>query len=98
MRLDLDLQKTVIRWAKGEGPKLSRTEAKTFYRYFSNRAEEKQKVARLKRCLSEPDEAFLSHYFVRLRPLIPSLPSSLQYFFRKCYPQLDWARLSATGG
>ena len=92
MRLDLALQKDVIRWAKGEGPEPARKLGKTFYKHFSTRAEELQKVARLKACLSVPDKAFLKRYFVQQQPLIPSLPSGQRCFFERCYPQYDLAR------
>lgn len=87
MRLDLELQKTVIRWAHGEGalPE-DLNPGRTFYGYFSSEAEEEERVARLRRSRRMPTREFIRQYFIWLKPLIPSLPSPLRYFMDKCYP------------
>ena len=89
MRLDLARQKKVIRWEHGEGPKPEGKVGKTFYKYFSCRADERRKVARMRECLLAPSEEFLKRYFVWLNPLLPKLTAPLRYFFDKCYPDYD---------
>jgi len=91
LRLDLELQRKVIRWEHDEGPKPDGKVERTFYKHFSSRAEEEQKVARMRACLSIPDEAFLKRYFVWLRPLLPQLSAPLKHFFETCYPHYDLA-------
>jgi hypothetical protein len=87
MRLDLNLQRAVIRWEHGEGPAPQGFDpGRTFYRYFSSEAEEQERVARLRRSRGMPGRDFIRQYFVWLKPMIPKLPSALKYFFDKCYP------------
>lgn len=89
LRLDLELQRKVIRWEHGEGSKPDGKVERTFYKYFSSKAEEELKVARMRACLSIPEEAFLKRYFVWLRPLLPQHSGPLKDFFAACYPQYD---------
>jgi len=87
MRLDLDLQKAVIRWEHGEGPEPEGfAGGRTFYKYFSSEAEERRRVQRMREVHLPPDGGFVQRYFAWFKPLIPKQPSELQGFFERCYP------------
>ena len=90
LRLRLELEVQVRRWAHGEGPQPAGVDAKrTFYPYLSNREDEERRVAWMKKSLKSLTETFLRRYFVWVRPLIPSLPAPLQYLLEKCYPDVN---------
>jgi len=90
LRLRLELEEQTRRWAHGEGPQPEGVESKrNFYPYVSAKDEEERRVTWLKKSLQAPTEAFLRRYFVWVRPLIPSLPSPLQYLLEKAYPGYD---------
>jgi hypothetical protein len=87
LRLRLELEVQVRRWAHDEGPQPAGVESKrNFYPHLSGKEEEERRAEWLRKNLRPPTEAFLKRYFVWVKPLIPSLPSGLQYFFEKTYP------------
>jgi len=89
LRLDLSLEEKARRWAHGEGPRPEvPIGGHTAYPHVSGLAEEEARVSRMRQVHRRPGEAFIRRYFVRVRPLIPELPSSLRYFFEQCYPGL----------
>jgi hypothetical protein len=100
LQIDLAWQRAVMDWVQGQGPRPSGLEdgVRTIYRSFLERDAEAHMVTRIRGTRRDPDEAMIGQYFVRERPLIPSLRSGLRYFFEKCYPRYDWARSGAVGG
>jgi hypothetical protein len=98
MRLDLELQKDVIRFEHGEGTKPEGYHGRrTFYRYFSTEAEERDRVRRIRAACGPLSRDFLREYFVEGAPLLLHLSSPIRYFFEKCYPGLALPRCGTEG-
>jgi hypothetical protein len=90
LSLDLEMENEMRQFVRGEREKPEYFRGgRTFYAHTCSKAEEDARVERIQRGRVGLREDFLRRYFVWVKPLIPRLPSSLQYFFEKCYPGYD---------
>lgn len=90
LSLDLNMENEMRQYVRGECAKPDYFPGgRTFYAHTCSRAEEDARVERIQRGKLGLSQDFLRRYFVWVKPLIPRLPSSLQYFFEKCYPGFD---------
>jgi hypothetical protein len=81
LRMDLALQRALIRYEHGEGEKPAGYQPRTVYRRFSPLAEEAVKVLRMRRCMRPLNRAFLKRHFAEVRPLLQTLSPTIRRLF-----------------
>lgn len=86
MRLDLDLQKRVIRWEHGECPLPEGYDGHhTMYRNFPSVNEEAKRVAWLREVHRPLDDKSFQRYFIEERPFVTNAPAFIREYLGRFY-------------